>query len=270
MKYREPGYRASERHIEPAQPVRLAGCDAARLGEHDMVELKALGQRDRDERKPGLALDRCMNPAQRTQGRSHAARPQTSATCASAQITATEPGRSRARRRSRAGHPAAELARGHGHYRQRVRVRAQRHWPGAARGRSRAAAGRRSRESAAARGSPRRARGRPRLACPGGRAASGQEVAAHGVVPWAMSPSTVAAPVAHRRPIARTSIGDRSCASSTTTCAIDGVRSMRSAASSISTWSARRPGGRARAARRLRPDDRLLLGLGKQAARRSG
>ena len=68
---------------------------------------------------------------------------------------------------------------------------------------------------------------------------AGQEVAAHGVVPCAMSPRTVAAPVAQRRPIARISIGDRSCASSTTMCAIDGVRSIRSAASSISTWSAR-------------------------------
>ena len=58
------------------------------------------------------------------------------------------------------------------------------------------------------------------------------------MVPCAMSPSTVAEPVAHRRPIARHSIGDRSCASSTTTCARLGVRSIRSRVSSTSTASA--------------------------------
>jgi hypothetical protein len=66
----------------------------------------------------------------------------------------------------------------------------------------------------------------------------GQERAAHGVVPWARSPSTVAAPVEHRRPSARHSIGDRSCASSTTTWARLGVRVIRSRASSMSTRSA--------------------------------
>ena len=39
----------------------------------------------------------------------------------------------------------------------------------------------------------------------------------HGVVPCAMSPNTVAAPVEHRRPTARSCIGDRSWASSRTT-----------------------------------------------------
>ncbi len=65
-----------------------------------------------------------------------------------------------------------------------------------------------------------------------------QEGAAHGVVPWARSPSTVAAPVEQRRPSARHSIGERSWASSTTTWARLGIRVIRSRASSMSTRSA--------------------------------
>jgi hypothetical protein len=45
-------------------------------------------------------------------------------------------------------------------------------------------------------------------------------------------------PVEHRRPTARSIIGDRSCASSRTTCPTLGVRSIRSATSSTSTASA--------------------------------
>ena len=45
---------------------------------------------------------------------------------------------------------------------------------------------------------------------------SRQSRAAHGVVPWARSPSRVSEPCSLRRAIARHCIGDRSCASSTT------------------------------------------------------
>ena len=81
------------------------------------------------------------------------------------------------------------------------------------------------------------ASGLPR--CP---SASAQDRVAHGVVACARSPSTVSDPVALRRPIARSIIGDRSCASSTTMWPRDGVRSTRSAASSSSTASARDQG----------------------------
>ena len=47
--------------------------------------------------------------------------------------------------------------------------------------------------------------------------ASSHDGVAHGVVPWAMSPSTVIEPVEQRRPTARSCIADRSCASSSTT-----------------------------------------------------
>ena len=59
------------------------------------------------------------------------------------------------------------------------------------------------------------------------------------VVPWAMSPRTVAAPVLQRRPTARSCMGERSCASSRTTCPKLGVRVRWSASSSRSTVSAR-------------------------------
>ncbi len=71
--------------------------------------------------------------------------------------------------------------------------------------------------------------------CP---SASSQLRVAHGVVPCARSPRTVAEPVVQRRPTARYCIGDRSCASSRTTCPREWVRSIRSVASSISTASA--------------------------------
>ena len=68
---------------------------------------------------------------------------------------------------------------------------------------------------------------------------SSHESVAHGVVPWAMSPRTVAAPVLQRRPTARSCMGERSCASSRTTCPRLGVRVRWSASSSRSTVSAR-------------------------------
>ena len=67
---------------------------------------------------------------------------------------------------------------------------------------------------------------------------SRQSVAAHGAVPWARSPSSVIEPCSLRRAIARHCIGDRSCASSTTTCPKLVTRSISPAASSISTRSA--------------------------------
>ncbi len=67
---------------------------------------------------------------------------------------------------------------------------------------------------------------------------SRHEVAAHGVVPCARSPSTVAEPVLHRRPTARSCIADRSCASSITTWPRLGIRVSRSDASSSSATSA--------------------------------
>ena len=69
--------------------------------------------------------------------------------------------------------------------------------------------------------------------------ACSHDCVAHGVVPWAMSPSTVSDPVDARRPTARSCIGERSCASSSTTCPRLGVRSSRSATSSSSAMSAR-------------------------------
>ncbi len=69
--------------------------------------------------------------------------------------------------------------------------------------------------------------------------ASSHDRVAHGVVACARSPSTVVEPVEQRRPIARSIIGLRSCASSATTCPTLAVRSTRSAASSMSTASAR-------------------------------
>lgn len=68
--------------------------------------------------------------------------------------------------------------------------------------------------------------------------ASGQLAVAHGVVPWARSPRTVAEPVVQRRPTARYCIGERSCASSSTTCPSEAVRWTRSAVSSTRTASA--------------------------------
>ena len=61
-------------------------------------------------------------------------------------------------------------------------------------------------------------------------------MADHGVVPCARSPSTVADPVAHRRPIARHSIGDRSCASSSTTCARLGDLAQGTTPWSATSW----------------------------------
>jgi hypothetical protein len=57
-------------------------------------------------------------------------------------------------------------------------------------------------------------------------------------VACARSPSTVTDPVAQRRPTARSIIGERSCASSSTTWAVLAVRSSASAASSTRTASA--------------------------------
>jgi hypothetical protein len=52
VKYRQPGNRSGERHIEPPEPVRLTRRDLARLDQDHVVELQALGQRDRDQREP--------------------------------------------------------------------------------------------------------------------------------------------------------------------------------------------------------------------------
>ena len=55
MKYREPRYRPGERHVKPPQAIGLAGGDPARFDEHNMVELKSLGQRDRDDCQSAIA-----------------------------------------------------------------------------------------------------------------------------------------------------------------------------------------------------------------------
>ena len=80
----------------------------------------------------------------------------------------------------------------------------------------------------------------------GAAARPSQSLVAHGVVPWAMSPSTVAEPVEQRRPTARSCIGERSCASSRTTWPRLGVRSTRSAASSTQHGVGERPARRRR------------------------
>ena len=64
------------------------------------------------------------------------------------------------------------------------------------------------------------------------------ESVAHGVVPCARSPKTVAEPVEQRRPTARSCIGERSCASSRTTWPRLRVRWRWSLISSTSTVSA--------------------------------
>ncbi len=57
-----------------------------------------------------------------------------------------------------------------------------------------------------------------RRPCRGGASRRPTTPVAHGVVPCAMSPSTVTEPVEQRRPTARSCIGERSWASSSTTC----------------------------------------------------
>ena len=111
--------------------------------------------------------------------------------------------------------------------------------------------------------------------CPSGlprwRSEDVHESVAHGVVPWAMSPSTVADPVEHRRPTARSCIGERSCASSSTTWPRLGVRSRWSRTSSSSTASARRPPGAATGpAGGDRPQQPALLVLVEQTVGGAG
>ena len=169
MQHGQPGYGASERHVQTAQAVRLAGCDAARLGEHDMIELKALGQRDRDDRKPGLALDRCSEPS--------TANSRPVARSAAADIRDLRVGADDGDRAGRS--QSARSARRPPVGRARPRARAlptapprpaAATPPAAARARWTAAAWTRSRGSAAAPGSPRRARARRLLACRDGSA----------------------------------------------------------------------------------------------------
>ncbi len=74
--------------------------------------------------------------------------------------------------------------------------------------------------------------------CPRCSSVTSHEGVAQGVVPCAMSPSTVIEPVEQRRPTARSCIGERSCASSSTTCPILAERRVRSVSSSSSTASA--------------------------------
>ena len=98
--------------------------------------------------------------------------------------------------------------------------------------------------------------GRP--ACRGGSGRPAQAPTPHGVVAWARSPRTVAEPVEHCRPTERSIIGDRSCASSSTTWPRLGVRSSRSGASSISTASCSDQRRTAGPLGRLRPAQSLL------------
>ena len=51
MKYCKPRYRAGKRDVKPAQAIGLAGGDPTRFAQHNMVELKPLGQRDRNDRQ---------------------------------------------------------------------------------------------------------------------------------------------------------------------------------------------------------------------------
>ena len=95
--------------------------------------------------------------------------------------------------------------------------------------------------------------------CPGGPAPRPNSAVAHGVVPCARSPSTVADPVVQRRPTARYCIGDRSCASSSTTWPSECVRCDQVRRLVDQHRVGRRPLRRLHAAGRLRPQDRLLL-----------
>ena len=55
MKYRKPRYRAGKRDVKSPQAVGLAGGDPARFDQHHVVELKSLGQRDRDDCQTAIA-----------------------------------------------------------------------------------------------------------------------------------------------------------------------------------------------------------------------
>ena len=235
----EPGNRPSQRHVKPPQAIGLARGDAGGFDEDDVVELKAFGQRDRDDREPlGLLLRRRPAPSTRNARPAARSAAATSLTCVSAQMTATEPGhferagagRRYPVRRTRPMTPA--------------RRQATRRPPAATRraaapARSTGAAGRRSPGSAEAPGSPRRARAATRPACPG---APAERPTTWPPTGWCPARCRRARSPPRWRSAGRSpgiSIGDRSCASSTTTCARLGVRSIRSAASSSSTRSAR-------------------------------
>ena len=102
-----------------------------------------------------------------------------------------------------------------------------------------------------------------RPACPGGAAPPPSSRVAHGVVPCARSPSTVAEPVVQRRPTARYCMGERSCASSSTTWP-ERVRALHQVGRLVDQHRVRRrPLRRLHAPGRLRPQDRLLLVLGR-------
>jgi len=52
VKNGKPRNRPRERHIQSPQAIGLADRDPAGLNKHDVVELKALGQRDGHDRQP--------------------------------------------------------------------------------------------------------------------------------------------------------------------------------------------------------------------------
>ena len=50
----EPGHGPGESHVEPLQAPGLGTGDASGLDHDDVIELESLGQRDRDQREPGV------------------------------------------------------------------------------------------------------------------------------------------------------------------------------------------------------------------------
>ena len=109
---------------------------------------------------------------------------------------------------------------------------------------------------------------RGRRACRGGAATTSHESVAHGVVPWAMSPSTVADPVEQRRPTARSCMGERSCASSSTTWPRLGVRVEQVARSRRAGPCRRATSGRRPWCGRASSHSRIALLVGVEAVRR--
>ena len=157
------------------------------------------------------ACARAEGDTRRRRGR----RPPSSTRVAGA-ITPTEPQR-RGQVGHHARHPVRQLAGRRGDDRGRRPRRAAPTAPAARQGRPPGAGGWRRRGSGGARGSRARApRSTPVAGEPRWTTASSQLVWAPGAVAWARSPSTVIDRDGHRRATARSSIAERSWASSTT------------------------------------------------------
>ena len=230
----ESGDGPGQHDVEAAQALlhrRLGGHDRGRLDHDDVVVLQSLGQRRRHHgrpaRSPSSPEPSTTWPTPRRAGHrgdvgvgdDDADRARVGEHVAAPRRRSPRPGRLPGARSRVPGFSRTDSAAA---------------TPGAMCGSSRLAKSRPPPAPGSRGGAPRRApSGLPRCC-----RVDAQSAVAHGVVPWARSPSTVAAPVEQRRPTARSCIGDRSCASSSTTWPRLGSRSTRSAASSTRTASA--------------------------------